>query len=100
MYSLGVYTVLLDTKDEAHKYFCLATAGCRQKKTVVPCKGGDFPTRTRDFCALWTSMEKYPAYGYTVVKTRYFCEFCTASILYPILTAGSVRNSCAYPTLL
>ena len=31
MYSLGVYIVPLDTMEEEHKYFCLATAGCRQK---------------------------------------------------------------------
>ena len=38
MYSLGVSTVPLVTKDEKHKYFCLATAVCRQNQTVVPCK--------------------------------------------------------------
>ena len=57
MYSLGVYTVPLDTKDEKHKYFCIATAGCRQNKTVVRRKGGDFPTRAGN-CALYALMEK------------------------------------------
>ena len=54
MYSEGVCTIPLDMKDEKHKYFCVATAGCRQNKTGVPCKGGDVATRTRNFCAIYT----------------------------------------------
>lgn len=41
MYSLGVYVKPVDADDPKHKYFCLASASCRDKGKVVPCPKGD-----------------------------------------------------------
>eukprot|EP00752_Nemacystus_decipiens_P004395 g4017.t1 len=39
MYSLGVYVEEIGGKD--HKFFCLATAKCRNSKKIIPCRKGD-----------------------------------------------------------
>ena len=41
MNSIGVYVEPIDEKTVPCKYFCLASASCRQQKTVIPSKGRD-----------------------------------------------------------
>ena len=38
---MGVYLKPIDVDDPVHKYYCLASPECRNKKHVIPCKKGD-----------------------------------------------------------
>ena len=41
MYSLGVYLKPIDVDNPVHKYYCLASPECRDKKHAILCKEGD-----------------------------------------------------------